>query len=65
MPNSSVTLKIPKGNYTLSDLEVAIAKELLRIRVKYYVRSPLHAHVYSCSYERSSLSIDLECPPAV
>jgi hypothetical protein len=33
-----------------------------RIRVKYYVRSSLHAHVY---YERSSLSIDPECPPAV
>ena len=31
--NSSVTLKIPKGNYTLSDLEVAIAKELLKTAV--------------------------------
>jgi hypothetical protein len=26
--NNEITIKIPKGNYTLSDLEVAIAKEL-------------------------------------
>jgi hypothetical protein len=31
--NTSVTLKIPKGNYTLSDLEVAIAKELLKTKI--------------------------------
>eukprot|EP01047_Picozoa_sp_COSAG01_P029086 COSAG01_NODE_1984_length_8725_cov_8.562022_2_plen_236_part_00 len=30
--NSEITIKIPKGNYTLSDLEVAIAKELFKTK---------------------------------
>ena len=34
--NSEITIKIPKGNYTLSDLEVAIAKELFKTK-KYKV----------------------------
>eukprot|EP01047_Picozoa_sp_COSAG01_P068281 COSAG01_NODE_9835_length_2327_cov_9.378815_1_plen_276_part_10 len=30
--NNEITIKIPKGNYTLSDLEVAIAKELFKTK---------------------------------
>jgi hypothetical protein len=30
--NNEITIKIPKGNYTLSDLEVAIAKELYKTK---------------------------------